>query len=735
MKPIRLKQIRLLSIKYPQKTGYALLVLLLCLSVTMMVTINTKKEADADAYKDFKFVCSDLKTKISERLHTQSHLLRSGSVFFESSDSVTRQEWKEFYENSKIETELPEMKGLGYIQIIPTEQVKNHEAKTKNSGIVNYRIWPKSNYRYSTTIIYFEPNTYKNKKVLGYDMLTNAHTRTAMERAGENDLATLTGNLYLPFSPKEKEQIYATMFIPVYKKKGQGSDTEQKGGIIKGWVFAPYKMSDLMHGVLGRWDNKTPERIRLQIFEGLSANPKTLLYDSQQKTEQANRKELARSFTSLLDFNGEKWTLLFTQAGEKSTFLEGKTTIVFASNILISLLLFFLSLLLFSTKQRAHEIAKHLTAELQASEERWKFAIEGTNDGLWDWNLTNNEFFLSPKWKAMLGFKDYELANKQEEWEKRIHPEDLRRCLAEIEQHLNGENPSYSSVHRMLCKDGSIKWILDRGKVIRYDLEKKPMRMIGTQTDMTERIEMEKQLRQLNIDKDRFLSILAHDLKNPFNSILGFLGLLKRNMERYSKEEIDKHITTVLESAQHTYDLLDDLLNWSHLQSDTLPFEPEKLKLQDIFTEIVEILKLNSKNKNISISFKPHAELYIYADKQMISATMRNLLSNAIKFTNKGGQIEVKTQEDHSHIIITVSDNGIGIDKETIDKLFDISQKHSSKGTENEKGTGFGLFLCKDFVEKHGGRIWVESETGKGSHFSFTIPKLSKPLETLFNES
>lgn len=712
-----------------------MLVLLLCLSVSLMVTINTKKEADTDAYKDYKFICSDIKTKISERLHTQAHLLRSGSVFFESSDSVTRQEWKEFYENSKIESELPEMKGLGYIQIIPAQQIGDHESQTRNTGLTDYKVWPQSGLQTRTTIIYFEPQTYKNKKVLGYDLSTNYHARIAMERSEKADIACLSGCTSLPPTTKEGEQAFAMMFIPVYKKCVTAAGATINKRITKGWVFAPYRMSDLMHGILGRWDDKTPDRIRLRIYEGLSINSKALLFDSQLKTDQASGGQTIRSFTSALDFNGEKWTLLFTQTGRRDSLLTGKTTIVFASNILISLLLFFLSLLLFSTKQRAHEIAKHLTTELQASQERWKFAIEGTNDGLWDWDMANNQFFLSPQWKTMLGFKDYEIQNKQEEWEKRIHPEDLRRCLAEIEQHLSGESPSYSSVHRMICKDGSIKWILDRGKVIRYDQEKKPARMIGTQTDMTERIEMEKQLRQLNIDKDRFLSILAHDLKNPFNSILGFLGLLKRNLQRYSKEEIDKHVSTVLESAQHTYDLLDDLLNWSHLQSDTLPFEPEKLNLQDIFTEIVEILKLNSKNKNISISIKPHAELYIYADKQMISATMRNLLSNAIKFTNKGGQIEVKTQEDHSHITITVSDNGIGIDKETIDKLFDISQKHSSKGTENEKGTGFGLFLCKDFVEKHGGRIWVESETGKGSHFSFTIPKLAKPLETFFNES
>jgi PAS domain S-box-containing protein len=766
----------------------------------------------------------------------------------------------------------------------------------------------------------------------------------------------------------------------------------------------------------------------------------------------------------------------------------------------------------FQHKKYLEEIVSQKTIELKESEERWKFAIDGARDGLWDWNLETNEVFFSMQWKAMLGFEEHEIQGSLDEWSKRVHPEDLQKCYADIQLYLDGKEPFYSNIHRVLCKDGSTKWILARGKVVKFNKNGKPIRMVGTHTDLTERkqaelalkesetkhnsmisnisdvigiigidgiikykspniekwfgwkpkdligtdgwltvhpedlerirkeffalLEKEKavtivdyrykckdnsykwieltatnlvndpiingvllnyhditvrkqaeqlrksehdrltkianrvpgvvyqyllrpngsscfpfaseaineiyrvspeevredaskvfavlhpedyeavvssiqesaktltswkheyrvkyndgtirmlfgnalpqrendgsilwhgfitditerkqieeelikseskfkslftnisagvvfckaiydkegnmsdcvykemnplyenftylkkeiaigkkvsdmlpgtepewfstfgkvvktgkpidfemyhqqsekyysvfaynsredefsaifediterkkteliinqqniELTQLNADKNRFITILSHDLKSPFNSILGFLSLLTKNIRKYDIDKIEKFVNTINNSAQNTFKLLEAILMWVRANSGKIPYEPQKLNFATICNEVFENLKLIANAKDITMNYFSANEIIIFADKNMLNTVLRNLVSNSIKFTDKNGQIDISAETNQTDVIITVSDNGIGIEPDTLNRLFDISEKVTTEGTENEKGTGLGLLLCKEFVEKHSGKIWVESEVGKGSEFKFTIP-------------
>jgi signal transduction histidine kinase len=233
---------------------------------------------------------------------------------------------------------------------------------------------------------------------------------------------------------------------------------------------------------------------------------------------------------------------------------------------------------------------------------------------------------------------------------------------------------------------------------------------------------------QLNNDKDRFISILGHDLRSPFNGLLGLSGLLKQNIRKLDIDEIEIFVNYINSSAQNTYNLLDNILIWGRSVADRIPFAPQKLSLTDIFNDVIEILNVNAFAKNITINYSAADEITIFADINMLKTVMRNLVSNAIKFSNKNGAICISTEQTRSTITISVSDNGIGIDPEVIKKLFDISQIHTTPGTADEEGTGLGLLICKGFVEKHGGKIWVESIPGKGSRFYFTLPRKPKLL-------
>jgi signal transduction histidine kinase len=230
------------------------------------------------------------------------------------------------------------------------------------------------------------------------------------------------------------------------------------------------------------------------------------------------------------------------------------------------------------------------------------------------------------------------------------------------------------------------------------------------------------ELHELNASKDKFFSIIAHDLKNPFNTIIGFSEMQKEELRSGNPERIEEYAGMINISAVQTLRLLENLLEWANSQTGKILFNPVPINLNELLNEEFNLLNDVATGKNIELKTFFPDNLTILADKNMIKTILRNLISNAIKFTHKNGKVEVKAMIYNKNVEISVSDNGTGMTKDTLAKLFRIDANLSTRGTENEKGTGLGLFLCKEFIEKHGGKIWVESELGKGSIFKFFLP-------------
>lgn len=235
-------------------------------------------------------------------------------------------------------------------------------------------------------------------------------------------------------------------------------------------------------------------------------------------------------------------------------------------------------------------------------------------------------------------------------------------------------------------------------------------------------LKQNEQLQELNATKDKFFSIIAHDLKNPFNVILGFSDLIVTSNILFGPEEMKRFVLSIQKAAKSAYELLENLLEWSRSQTGRIEFAPEVIKLDELITDTISITWSNSQVKNIQVSYEPDETIVIYADRNMINTVLRNLVTNAIKYTHKSGMVKIAATKNGDNVQISVMDNGVGISPEVIEKLFLVSEKTSTPGTEDEKGTGLGLLLCKEFVEKHGGKIWVESELEKGSEFKFTLP-------------
>lgn len=239
-------------------------------------------------------------------------------------------------------------------------------------------------------------------------------------------------------------------------------------------------------------------------------------------------------------------------------------------------------------------------------------------------------------------------------------------------------------------------------------------------TDEINRIAEE--LRQLNNTKDKFFSIIAHDLRNPFITILGFTDLLLTDYKELDESEIIFYLEEMKKSAEISHNLLQNLLQWSRSQTGRIEFNPTKILLKNLVNVNLELLQPTAANKEIQIKSEVVDDIYVQADEDMLNTIIRNLITNAIKFTPKGGTITIAAKEVGKYAEISVEDTGVGMSEATMANLFRLDTTHSTLGTNQEAGTGLGLILCKEFVEKHDGKIWVESKLGVGSKFIFYLP-------------
>jgi len=281
----------------------------------------------------------------------------------------------------------------------------------------------------------------------------------------------------------------------------------------------------------------------------------------------------------------------------------------------------------------------------------------------------------------------------------------------------------------MLSKIGRKFPVLLRADVIK-DEDGVIVGLVGIYKDMTERKHAEEeiklkneQLLKLNTEKDKFFSIIAHDLRGPFSGFLGFTQIMAEELHSLTIDQIQVFSVQMKDSASNLYHLLENLLHWSRMQQGLIPFEPKEMELSPIIKVSIDILLESAKNKGIEITSDIPNKTEVFADENMLQTIIRNLVSNAVKFTPKGGFIRVSAKATgDKNIEISIKDTGIGMNQAMVDNLFRLDVQTSRKGTEGEPSTGLGLLLCLEFIEKHGGKIWVESTEGVGSTFYFTVP-------------
>jgi PAS domain S-box-containing protein len=346
--------------------------------------------------------------------------------------------------------------------------------------------------------------------------------------------------------------------------------------------------------------------------------------------------------------------------------------------------------------------------------------------GSLEWDIPNDTWFVSDNWRCIMGHESPHLSSS--ELFAYVHPEDKWRVKRAIAKTMSTGKP-YDIQHRILQGGtGEVCYIQTYG-VLELNNSGKPVRGFGTIQDITDRKQAEEkiratneQLHKANAEKDKLFSIIAHDLKSPMSGLVSSTEMLADQSEMFSEQDIRTLTREMHKSVRNTFALLEDLLQWSRMNQGGIDYAPTPCSLNELLNMGLSTAQDLAKSKGISLRQDAPQGLTVLVDQPTIKTVIRNILFNAVKFTRRGGEIAVSAKQEGPTATVAMQDTGVGMNEQVLSSIFTLEKEKRQLGTEGEKGTGLGLILCKQFIEQHGGSIWVESESGKGTTVFFTLP-------------
>ena len=492
------------------------LIIVIGLLLSVLSGLFVYKYYEEKEYLRLELVSNEVVILVKNRMAAYEQVLKSGVGLFKASNDVSRREWAIFTKEHKLDENFKGIQGFGYSEVVLPSERQKHEERIQKEGFADFKIHPDGQRELYTSIVYLEPFDERNIRAFGYDMFSEKVRREAMTEAMKSGEATLSGKIKLVQEYNKNIQAGFLMYLPVYKKNSKE---------IQGFVYAAFRANDLMNGILGTMFSN----IDFEIFDGNLTTKENLLYDS--NTYHVNTSLYKKINVTM---NKRTWTLTFQT---KNVLAKESIYVIFlltSSILVLTLLLYLLLNSLIKTKENAEQIAKKATKKLQASEERLRFALEGSGDGLWDWNLKTNEAFFSKRWKEMLGFEENEISSNIDEWKKRVHPEDFEQVYKDITAHIEGQSDVYKNEHRVKCKNGSYKWVLDRGMIVDRDINGNPTRMIGSHSDIS-------QTKKAQLKLEEYLHIIDKNVISSTTDLHGKITEVSQafcDISGYSKAEL-----------------------------------------------------------------------------------------------------------------------------------------------------------------------------------------------------
>ena len=480
------------------------LMLAASLSLSGVFWQSTREQAAQALRADFDFRTREVHTRITQRMLAYEQVLRGVKGLFALSGTVSRAEFRDYVAALRIADQYPGIQGLGFSLIVPAAQREWHTASLRQEGFADYTIRPEGQRDPYTSIIYLEPFADRNLRAFGFDMYSEPVRRLAMEQARDTGLAALSGKVQLVQETAERVQAGFLMYLPIYKKGALLDGVAQRRANILAWVYAPFRMDDLMAKLKG----ERGDDLHLEIHDGEEVSAQTRMFDADAgvgHTVPARFQSRTR-----LAINGHSWTVVIRSLPGFERWLgQSQSWFIPVASLGLSLLLALVLWFLVHGREQALALAGTMTRELRASKARLVQIIEGTGVGTWEWNVGTGEMVFNERWAEIIGSTLAELAPVSiRTWWERIHPEDLKRHEELLHQHLAGELPHYAIECRLRTQDNHWVWVHDQGKVVAWTDEHKPRQVAGIRTDITAR----KQAAEILAQRTLFLSNLLDSI-------------------------------------------------------------------------------------------------------------------------------------------------------------------------------------------------------------------------------
>lgn len=375
-----------------------------------------------------------------------------------------------------------------------------------------------------------------------------------------------------------------------------------------------------------------------------------------------------------------------------------------------------------------HELQQALTS-LAESDKRWNFAIQGSGDGIWDWDIVRSHIDYTPSWAARIGMQTGTVSSDLHEWEQHILPEDRGFVRQAFQSHLRGETTSFQCEYRVICSDQSVLWLLDRGQVVTRDEQGKPLRMIGTHSDLTWR-------HRLDQLKDEFVATVSHELRTPLTAIRGSMGLVAAGVAGPLSEQGRTMIDVAIRNADRLLLLINDLLDIEKIEAGRVDFVFDQHPIVPIICAALESNHGYAERLNVNYQWMGGPlEAIVRVDAHRLTQVLSNLLSNAAKFSPPDGTVEIGAEVVGRLVRVFVRDHGPGIPEHFREKIFEKFSQADGSASRTKGGTGLGLAISRKIIERMGGQIGFYTELGAGTEFYFVLPLVESAVRTAVKQS
>jgi len=376
---------------------------------------------------------------------------------------------------------------------------------------------------------------------------------------------------------------------------------------------------------------------------------------------------------------------------------------------------------------------RHAQQELLLSEERWKFALEGAGDGVWDWDPTVGRVYFSQRWKHMLGYHEHEIGNTAEAFLSRVHPADRDQVAHSLQQYFREAEGIHQTEFRLQHRQGHYLSILSRGKAVSRHRDGHALCVVGTHSDITPVKQAERALREkqsaeaASAAKSEFLSRMSHEIRTPLNAVNGFAQLLQLHLAQQANGERDNgtqrgYVVQILQASKHLMGLVNDVLDLQQVETGMLSFRPETVALGEEVTQCLSMLAPQADQRGITLLNMLTTPLFVVADRQRLRQVLMNIGSNAIKYNQASGNVRLYAEAlPENELVLTIEDSGPGMSPQQVSRLFQPFER-LGRETSNIEGTGLGLIITRSLLEAMGGRMDIRSQPGSGTRVNIVLP-------------